>query len=113
MRDPFDTLYEVRHSDFAPFSEHYVGPPLAWRIERATPTLIASYKRESCDGQDVDVYCTAMPARFYSLHVMAGERYDGEPKPACKLNTGSGMAEWAAQTAKLISQGMVTIDADA
>ena len=83
------------------FGDNWCGPDA---LEHATQTLIASYTAENEDGADVQVFCTAMPALFFRLQV--------EPSATNKgyaINTGSGVGKWAADTAKMIAQGMAGV----
>lgn len=72
--------------------------------------LIARYsKEEDGDGFDVDIYAIMCPATFY--RIVAKDSYNscGEFKKGFEISTGSGMGEWVAKTAELISQGMVDV----
>jgi hypothetical protein len=70
--------------------------------------LIARYpKPAGSDGHDVEVYATSCPAMFY--RIVAKETFNSmeEPRNGFEITTGSGMDVWVAETAKLISMGMV------
>ncbi len=93
----FDRTYRVDASDKRPFGTHWVFKGTVF--EHGKPTRIAVY-RKNWYGQTARVYVDALPARFYEVRV--GGRI---------FCTGStdGMAELAADMAKAISTGMLTI----
>lgn len=62
----WDSLYEVRDDDRRLFGEHWVGPKV---FEPHTKTLVAAYEVTHEDGERVEVYCEAWPARFLTLRV--------------------------------------------
>lgn len=93
--------YGTRAEELATFGDAWRGPE---RMNNCEPTLVATYYAEP-GGQDVDVYCTAMPARFYELRVRPADAKDGY-----SIQTGSGCTKWAAHTAKLIAAGMIAIE---
>jgi len=98
-----DFLYEVRERDSQAFGNAWCGPKCFDHYKEA---LVARYPGEG-DGQTVEVYCRALPARFYTLKVLAGQNSVGDPKAAYQLCTGSDMGEFSAELAKHISQGMI------
>lgn len=102
----FNSLYTTADHDMEPFGSSWVGPDKLAHGER---TLVARYLGEG-DGQPVEVMCTAMPARFYQLVVLPHPNSVGEPQAGYEVHTGSGIAcaKWAAETASLISMGMVS-----
>ena len=70
--------------------------------------LIATVESDSdSDGQTVEVYEDALPAKFYTLKVLAGANSIGLPQKAYTVGTGSGMKEFALELAKQIAEGMV------
>lgn len=108
----FDNLlapaYLVRNEK-AVFGDRWVFEGAAF--EHGKETLIAQYpKPEPGDGQPVDVYCTAMPARFYRIAALASEDSVGEPKPAFSMSTGSGMEELSHAIAEAIESGMLSMN---
>ena len=68
-------------------------------------------KREGSDGQNVKVFCTAGPARFYELEVEAGDNSMKEPQKAYCVSTGNGQAKMAAMIAEAIKDGILGFDA--
>ncbi len=96
MFDSLDTPYP---EEIAAFGEHGCFPA---RYEHGKEVLVAVYEPEpDSDGITVRVYAEAWPARFYMVRVL-----EGTPEE-WSLNTGSGMAEFAAQLAEHISTGML------
>ena len=70
--------------------------------------LIARYDRiPDGDGQDVEVYCCAMPARFYTLKVLPARDSVGEPMSGYVISSGSGVGQLMARLAEEISRGMI------
>ena len=103
----FDGIYEPYPSERAAFGDAWCGPE---HYEHCKDYLVARYETaEDSDGLTCEVYCCAMRARFYTLKALAGANSVGDQKPGFVLSTGSGMAEWAAQTAKHIAEGMVVV----
>lgn len=104
MNDTLNTLYSPTK---APFGDNWCGPDTLNHAER---TLVARYKAdEESDGQDVEVYCIAMPSEFYHIEALEGQNSVGETMLGFTLNTGSGhgVAEQVAGIAESISQGML------
>ena len=84
----FPEMYIVRPNERAHFADHWCGPDV---LPYGEDVLIAQYvSPEDSDGQSCDVYCCAMPARFYTLKALSGKNSIGEPKKAFTLGTGSG-----------------------
>lgn len=104
--DPFDFLYDSREDAKTAFRDHWCGPE---KFEHGKDTLVAKYDKhpEDGDGQAVEVYCCAMPARFYRLRILAGPNSIGEVRPGFSVGTGSGQERLAAAIAKAISEGML------
>lgn len=101
----FGSMYQPYGKERSVFGEHWCGPEQYQHMEYA---LCASYKAvEGGDGQDVDVYCCAMPARFYTIVGKPGVNSVGEPVPAWEFGTGSSAAQLAADMAKAASEGML------
>ena len=98
-----DSLYETREEDRIAFGENFTGVK---KLEHAKDILVAKFEGDG-DGFDVEVYCCAMPARFYSIKALPTKNSVGELQDGFELTTGSGMLEWTAETAKQISGGMV------
>lgn len=101
-------LYEITQFNKMVFGDHFCGSE---RLEHATETLIAQYPKDppDGDGQSVEVWCEACPARFYRLVVAAEPNSLGKPQKAFSLQTGSGdkCAKLAAAMAEAISIGML------
>jgi hypothetical protein len=98
----------IRDDDRRPFGTHWCGPN---RFEIWRETLVAQYGQTSEDGQPVDVYCTAAPARFYTLKILRAPGNVGDPQSPYSLkflaNTGSEQQELVALIAEAIADGML------
>ena len=94
-------LYRVNPTERATFGEAWCGPA---QFEYGTQTLVASYKRDQEEDYDVNVLCTARPARGYTIVAQPTDVSDG-----FIITTGTGMAELVAPLAKAISNGMLTV----
>lgn len=94
-------LYRVAPVERATFGDAWCGPA---EFEYGTQTLVASYKRDQEEGYDVDVLCTAMPARAYTIVAQPTDVSGG-----FIITSGSSMAELVAPLAKAISSGMLTV----
>lgn len=107
--DPFDCLNKARPDEIAAFGSHWCGPV---KFEMRKETLVARYESlADGDGQTCEVYCTAAPARFYTLKMIADKNSAGEPLLPWQMGTGSGcrMAELAANMAHAIADGMLSL----
>ena len=71
-------------------------------LAAAVATIAASYTAQNSDGHDVEVFVTAMPARFYRIEV--APRGD---KPGYTISTGSGCADLVSKMAEAIADGMI------
>jgi hypothetical protein len=101
----FDGLYTPYKHEREAFGGHWCGPESYQHME---DVLCASYKAdEGSDGQDVDVYCCAMPARFYKIVAKPGTNSVGDPVPGWEFGTGSSASQLAADIAKAASEGML------
>ena len=94
-------LYRVDRAERAIFGDAWCGPA---QFEYGTQTLVARYKRDQEEGYDIEVLCTAMPARAYTI-VAAPTDVSG----GFIITTGNHMAELVATMAKAISGGMLTV----
>jgi hypothetical protein len=103
MKNPFEELYKPYDSEKQAFRENWIGPEAYKHMEEA---LIAKYEPRP-DGQPVEVYCTACPARFYTLKVAPYPNSLGKPEKGYEITTGSSMAKFAAELAGLIANGMI------
>ena len=92
-------------SDIVAFKENWCGPE---NIPDNHNTLVAKYpKPDGSDGQSVNVFCYATPARFYELVVEEGIDSEGKMQPGYRINTGSSQAKLAAMIAESIADGML------
>jgi hypothetical protein len=102
--DEMDTPYP---EEVAAFGEHWC---YSGDYPHGEDVLVAFYPKEKGgDGQNVEVYCAAYPARFYRIVALESYNSIGEPIPAWTLGTGSSMAEEAALLAEKISEGMLAL----
>jgi len=98
--------YRIRDDEKAVFRDRWVFEGAEFK--HGEETLVAHYpKPEPGDGQPVDVYCTACPARFYRLVVLSSENSVGDFKLGYDLETGSGMGALVHSVASAISEGML------
>lgn len=104
----FEKMYVSNENDKQPFGTHWClsdNTPL----EHGKNTLIAVYKKnpKDGDGQHVEVYCIAVPSRFYTIKVLDGINSINKSKMSYSLSTGSSMEQLTADLAKAISEGMI------
>jgi hypothetical protein len=101
MTDPAKFLYDVTAREAAPFQGN---SRLTFNdhLQHSVPTIAASYTAQNSDGQDVEVWVTATPARFYRIDV--APRCD---KPGYTITTGSGCTDLVRQIAEAIADGML------
>jgi hypothetical protein len=106
-----DDCYVPYERERAAFGKHWIGP---LRYPHCEEVAIALFRKhpEDGDGQDVHVYCSAMPARFYTLRAMDSTNSIGEPVKDFCLSTGSGQLQLVADMAKAISEGMLGIESE-
>ena len=105
----FGKLYDLSIDEVAPFGFNYI--PSNKRYVYGEWRLIAQYPSlPESDGQSVDVYCCAMPARFYRLIVKKEPNSTGDIKEAYRVKTGSGAHKLTAKLAKAISWGMLSFE---
>lgn len=101
----FDTLLTPYDSELLAFGSNWRGPR---QYELHREALVAVYRSaDDDDGQTVEVYCTAMPARFYTIRALAGLNSVGDAKEPWEFRTGSSQAQLAADIAKAASEGML------
>lgn len=101
----FGSLYTPYQHEREAFGDNWCGPN---SYQHMQDVLCASYKAEDGgDGQDVDVYCCAMPARFYTIVGKPGKNSCGDPAPGWEFGTGSSGSRLAADIAKAASEGML------
>lgn len=109
MADPLDFLYEVGPDEKRPFGKHWCFE--GERFEHGKLALVAKYEGKS-DGHNVEVFCVAMPARFFKVVVAPRQAYNG-PRQGFTLNTGSDMGHLAADIAEALAGGMLGLDVNA
>lgn len=63
------------------------------------------------DGYAVEIYCTAAPAKFFTIKALDSKNSCGHPRKGFTLTAGSGQFEWAVNTAKMINDGALCCDA--
>lgn len=111
MSDIFGVLYRtdglLGREDGASFwGDAWCGPAV---LPHWQETLIAKFTGTG-DGQDVEVYCTAAPARFYRINIIPGSNSIGEPMEGHVLTTGTGQEDLVKAIAIAYSEGMLGID---
>ena len=80
-------FYDVYHDEAAPFGDNWCGPN---KFQHGQDTLVAVFKAEKdSDGQDCEVYCIAMSARFYAVRTLPGTDSTGDKKSGFVLTTGA------------------------
>lgn len=102
MDQAFGHLYEVDGTDRIPFGKHWCGPP---RFEHGEDALVATYDPTSNDGQKVEVYCYAPPARGYVIKALPSGNQRG-----FKLSTGTGAGHLVATIAEAIASATLGFD---
>jgi len=100
----FESCYRAHPEEVQSFGRNWCGPPA---LPHGDETLIARYPKTCKDGQDVEIFCCALPARFYTISVAAGVNSVGRPQHPYQVNTGSGCDKLAADIAGAISGGML------
>lgn len=99
------SLYEPYQEEKEAFGDKWCGPKMYPNWDWV---LIAKFpKEDGGDGQSVNVFGCAGPARFYKLEVVSEPNSCGESQDAFEVTTGSGVSALAAQMAKAISGGML------
>ena len=103
--------YPPEQHDIEIFGSHWVGPAFSEFNKRH---LVARYSPAHSDGQAVDVYCVAVPARFYTLVVFPRlNKLDNNQAPILELGTGSSCAQLAADIAAAFADGMLGLNESA
>ncbi len=102
----FDSLYTPYAEERKAFGSHWCGPD---RYEYGDWTLCAQYAKDPADGdgQNVDVYCSACPARFYKIVARPTPNSCNEPQEGFILRFGTGSERLVAQIAHEIARGMI------
>lgn len=102
----FDTCYNARSTERLIFGANWCGPD---RFEHAVETLAAQYPKDpGGDGQPADVFISAWPARFITIEARASANSCGDPKPAYRIQFGTGQERLAAEIAEAIATGMIS-----
>lgn len=109
MNTPFESAgwYAVKPAETVFFGPAWCGPV---KLPHGVEVLVARYEPEpNSDGQRVEVYCTAMPARGYIIRALAGRNSCGEPIAPFELHTGAGFNsdKLAADIAAATHRGML------
>jgi hypothetical protein len=106
-----DSMYVPYDRERRAFGNKWCGPD---KYESWVETLVARYEKDPLDGdgQTVEVYCTAAPARFYRLKVLPSPDSINNQQAGFEITTGSGAGELAASIAEAISQGMLGFKPD-
>lgn len=104
----FEGLYRPYAEEREIFGRRWCGPEM---YEHTRPVLVAVYEKDphDGDGQRVEVWASAFPARFYEARVQAETNGVGKGRPAYTISTGSGlkMARLIAALAEAVTQGMI------
>ena len=96
-----DPPYTTRPYTVAAFGAAWCGPP---QFDHGKRYLVARYYAPAgSDGQSVEVFCSMVPADFFTIQVLEGVDAVGKPTPAYELSTGSSMAKLAADIGQAIA----------
>ncbi len=101
VTDPAKFLYDVTAREATQFQGNSRITPND-HLQHGAPTIAASYNANNSDGHDVEVFVTAMPARFYRVGV--APRGD---KPGYTITTGSSCSDLVRKIAEAIADGML------
>lgn len=104
--DFFAEAYKVRTSERTVFKSAWCGPD---KFEQWVETLVARYGKTGGDGYEVEIYCTAAPARFYKLVALPTPNSANDVRPGFVVTTGSGpeICGLLIQIAHATAQGMI------
>ena len=111
VEDPMSFLYEPKPADAPKGLEKQYNPPS--RFRHGEWELVAEVmKDEDGYGQNVKMYESRYPSRFYKLVTDGSPDSCGKPVKPFSLSTGSGkeMRDLCAEIAVAISQGMIGIE---
>lgn len=106
---PFMTAkYPPEPHDIEIFGCHWIGPAFS---EFGKRHLVARYDSEDSDGHPVEIYCVAVPTRFYYIVVFPRpDREVSNRTPILELGTGSSSARLAADIAAAFASGMLGLN---
>lgn len=113
MDDPLlnalGVMYRVRPDDRRAFGERWCCG--VDEFPHGQDVLVARYPKTHEDGQPVDVYVCALPARFYQLEVPASADSGGQSRPGYRIETGSGnhCQVMVAMIAEALAGGMLSV----
>lgn len=106
----WDSLCEVREDEKAIFGNLWQGGD---KFRHWEETLIVKLPKATPDGngQEVEIYCTAAPARFYTVKALPTPNSCNQMSNGYEISTSSGdnMARLALELAQWISQGMIGV----
>jgi hypothetical protein len=107
MKNPFHSLYDLSERDIEIFGDHLVDKHI--HLEHAKETLIAKYPKQPSDGdgQDVEVYSVAFPAKLYIIKALKGVTSVNRNKRGFSLETSFGESKLSSKIAEAISTGML------
>ena len=98
-------MLEPYRDEIEAFGKNWCGPE---KYEIWEEVLVAKFpKVRGGDGQSVDVFGCATPARFYTLKVKSEPNSMGKPQNAFEIMTGSGAWKIAAEIAAAVASGML------
>ena len=98
-------LFEIKESEKAVFGSSWCGPD---KFNRTDRPLIANYPKEiDSDGQSVEIYCSAGPARSYEVKVL-DDKDNHKKGSVIKFGAGVG-GKLAVQIAEAIQDGLIRI----
>jgi hypothetical protein len=109
MSNGLSELYVVKDYERRVFGDRWCGPT---RYKRGEEHLVARYPAiGGGDGQPVEIYVAAFPARALTIKALEGVNSIGQVVPAFTLQTGSGdeMHHLAVKIAVAVSEGMLGI----
>jgi hypothetical protein len=99
-----DFMYKTDEMKKA-LGDSFCGPNI---LPHGQEVRIAIFAEDSeNDGNGVELYCCAMPAKFYTVKALDGKNSLGKDIKGFSLNTGSSELDWAVTTAKMINEGML------
>ena len=104
--DPLNHLYTTDDLK-KELGSNFCGPG---SLPHGEATLIALFPKDSANnGHEVQLYCCAMPAEFFTIKVLNAKSVTGEERSGFSLVTGSGERNWAVTTSKMLNAGMLDL----